>query len=115
MHELSIVASLFDIMEEKAKEKKARKILSVKLKIGALSGVVPELLHSSFDMYKKDTIAEEAVLHIETVPLCVRCEDCSQETYSDEDFVLTCGKCGSSNIKTLAGMDMFLEKMELEI
>ena len=50
MHELSIVASLFEILEEKAKEKKAKKILSVKLKVGALSGVVPEFLETAFNI-----------------------------------------------------------------
>ena len=78
MHELSIIANLFEIMEAKAKEKEAVRIVSVKLKIGALSGVVPELLHSSFNMYKKGTIAENAELDIETVSLKVLCHDCSQ-------------------------------------
>ncbi|MCK4759315.1 MAG: hydrogenase maturation nickel metallochaperone HypA, partial [Candidatus Aminicenantes bacterium] len=39
MHELSIVASLFETLEEKAKDNKAKKIISVRLKVGALSGV----------------------------------------------------------------------------
>jgi len=115
MHELSIIANLFEIMEDKAREKKAKRIVSVKLKVGALAGVVPELLKSSFDMYKKGTIAEEASLDIETIPLRVRCRDCGKETTTDEDFVLQCGSCSSANIETLEGMDMFLEKMELEI
>jgi hydrogenase nickel incorporation protein HypA/HybF len=115
MHEISIVANLFEIMETKAAEKEAIRILSVKLKVGALSGVVPELLRSAFDMYKKGTIAEEAEVEIERVPLQVLCRDCSRITITEEDFVLTCSYCGSSNIKTLAGTDMFLEKMELEI
>jgi len=38
MHELSIVANLFEILEEKAKEQKAKKIVMVKLQVGALSG-----------------------------------------------------------------------------
>ena len=56
MHELSIIASLFEIMEEKAGEKRAKKIVFVKLRVGKLSGVVPEFLHTAFDMYKKDTV-----------------------------------------------------------
>jgi len=67
MHELSIVASLFEIIEEKAQEKGSTKIISVKLQIGKLSGVVPEFLITAFDMYKKDTIAQDAELEIEEV------------------------------------------------
>ena len=69
MHELSIVASLFEIMEEKAQEKGSKKIISVKLQVGRLSGVVPELLFTAFDIFKKDTIANEAELEIEEIPV----------------------------------------------
>ena len=62
MHELSIIASLFNILVEKAKEQNAKKIVRVVLQVGKLSSVVPDFLESSFDIYKKGTLAEEAVL-----------------------------------------------------
>lgn len=114
MHELSIVASLFEILEEKAKEKKAEKITSVKLKVGALSGVVPEFLETAFNIYKKDTIADEAELKIEEVPLKVKCEKCGAEIIKN-DYVFICEKCDSRELKTLAGTELLLEKIELEI
>jgi hydrogenase nickel incorporation protein HypA/HybF len=46
MHELSIVVNLFEILNEKAAEQKAKRIVQVKLKVGKLSGVVPECLES---------------------------------------------------------------------
>ena len=55
MHELSIIASLFEVLEEKAREARALRITSVKLRVGRLSGVVPELLESAFDAYGKGT------------------------------------------------------------
>jgi len=114
MHELSIVASLFDILEEKTKEKKAKKILSVKLQVGKLSGVVPEFLETAFDIYKKETIASEAKLVIEEVPLKIQCQNCHTEIIKD-DYVFICSKCGSKEIKILAGTELLLEKMELEV
>ena len=114
MHELSLIANLFDIMEKKAEEKKSRKITFVKLKVGLHSGAVPELLKSAFDIYKKDTIASEAELEIETVPLKIKCRDCSEVMVKD-DLVFSCDKCGSNHLETIAGTDMFLEKMELEV
>ena len=114
MHELSIVASLFEILEEKAKEKKAKKILSVKLKVGALSGVVPEFLETAFDIYKKDTIAAESKLKMEKVPLKIRCQRCGTEIVKD-DYVFICAKCNSRELKTLAGTELLLEKIEMEI
>ena len=44
MHEMSIVASLFEILEGKARENQATKIVGVRLKVGKLAGVVPEFL-----------------------------------------------------------------------
>jgi hydrogenase nickel incorporation protein HypA/HybF len=114
MHELSIVASLFEILEEKAKEKKAKKILSVKLKVGALSGVVPEFLETAFEIYKKDTIAAESKLRIEKVPLKVQCQRCGTEMVKD-DFIFICEKCDSRELKTLSGTELLLEKIEMEV
>jgi hydrogenase nickel incorporation protein HypA/HybF len=114
MHELSIVASLFEILEEKAEEQKAKKIVSVELKVGALSGVVPEFLKTAFDVYKKDTIADEAELKIEEVPLRVKCQHCGAEIVKD-DFVFLCEKCESRELKTLAGTELLLEKIEMEV
>ena len=114
MHELSIVASLFEMLEDKAREKKAKKILTVKLKIGNLSGVVPEFLETAFNIYKKDTIASKAVLKIEEIPLKIRCETCGTELIID-DFFFICSKCGSTNLKTLTGTELLLEKIEMEI
>ena len=114
MHELSIVASLFEILEEKAKEQKAKKIVAVKLQVGALSGVVPEFLETAFDIYKKETIADTAKLEIEQVPLKIQCHKCHKEMVKD-DFVFICSQCGSQDLKTLSGTELLLEKIEMEV
>ncbi len=114
MHELSIVANLFEILEDQARENKAKKILSVQLKVGLLSGVVPEFLETAFDVYKKETIASEARLNIETVPLKIQCQHCGAEMVKDE-FVFVCSSCGSSELKTVAGTELFIERIEIEV
>lgn len=114
MHELSIVSNLFEIMEEKLREKGARKITYVRLQVGKLSGVVPDFLHTAFDMYKKDTMAREAELEIEEVPFVVQCQTCGK-TMEKDDFVFVCAFCGSRELKTLSGTELILEKMELEL
>lgn len=114
MHELSIVTNLFEILEEKAKENKAKKIILVKLQVGTLSGVVPEFLISAFNIYKKETIASEAKLKIEEVAFKVKCQNCSAVMIKD-DFVLICDKCGSRQLKVLSGTELLLEKVEMEI
>ncbi len=114
MHELSIVASLFEILEEKAKEQKAKKIVAVKLQVGALSGVVPEFLETAFNIYKKETLADKARLEIVKIPLRIQCRKCHTEMVKD-DFVFICEKCGARELETLAGTELLLEKIELEV
>lgn len=114
MHELSIIASLFELMEEKAEEQGSRKIISVKLQVGKLSGVVPEFLITAFDIYKKNTLAHDAKLEIEEVPLKIQCKTCGKTMIKD-DFAFICPQCGSQDLKTLTGTELLLEKMELEL
>jgi hydrogenase nickel incorporation protein HypA/HybF len=114
MHELSIVASLFEILEEKAREQNSQKIVRVRLKVGKLSGVVPEFLETAFDLYKKDTIAASSALEIEVVPFRVKCRKC-QTVSERDDFVFTCSACGSNELETVDGTELLLEKIDLEI
>lgn len=112
MHELSIVASLFEILEENALKHNAQKIVLVRLRVGKLSGVVPEFLATAFDIYKKDTLAADACLEVTEVPLRVRCRGCGTET-AGEDFVFVCPACGASDLEMLEGTELLLEKIEL--
>lgn len=114
MHELSIVASLFEILEAKARENQATKIVGVRLKVGKLAGVVPEFLQSAFDSYKQDTIAAEAKLEMEEVSLKLRCRKCAAET-EKEEYSLLCPSCGSSDLEIREGMELLLDKIDLEI
>lgn len=113
MHELSLVASLFDTLEEAAREHRARKIISVRLKVGKLSGVVPDLLESAFDSYKKGTLAQSARIEIVLVPMKIRCPDCGGEDVHEEtDF--SCAACGSKRIEIVEGREIVVERIELE-
>ena len=114
MHELSIVQSLFEILEDKAREQNARRITGVKLRVGRLSGVVPELIESAFDTYKKGTLAEAAGLEIEITPFDFRCRACGGSTFRDETDV-ACSACGSKDIELVGGMDLVVENIEIEV
>jgi hydrogenase nickel incorporation protein HypA/HybF len=114
MHELSIVASLFEILEEKAREQQAAKVVRVSLKVGQMAGVVPAFLQTAFDSYKRDTIAAEAVLEITLVPFRVKCRKCHAVTEKD-DFVFICSACGSTDLELLEGTELLLEKLDLEV
>ena len=83
------------------------------LKVGVMSGVVPELLESAFDTYKKGTLAAEARLEIVRVPVKLRCPDCGGET-AREDTDFSCAACGSRRVEIVAGRELVVETIELE-
>jgi hydrogenase nickel incorporation protein HypA/HybF len=113
MHELSLIASAFEVIEAEAREHGAVRVTAVVLKVGAMSGAVPDLLESAFDTYKKGTLAEGARLEIVVVPVRLRCSDCAGEAVREEaDF--SCAGCGSRRVEIVEGRDIFIEKIELE-
>ena len=114
MHELSIIAGLFEILEEKAREQGASRVTAVTLRVGRLSGVVPELLRSAFDATKRGTLAEDATLEIGTAPFDFRCRACGGHAFR-EDPGPACAACGSADIELRGGMDIVVEKIEIEI
>lgn len=114
MHELSLVASVFDVLEEKARENGASRVTTVVLKIGALSGVVPDLLESAFESYKTGTLAEGARLEIVVVPLKLRCPDCGGEAVR-EDADFSCARCASRRVEIIEGRELLVERIVLEV
>jgi hydrogenase nickel incorporation protein HypA/HybF len=113
VHELSLVASVFDVLEEKAREHGAARVVRVVLKVGVMAGVVPDLLESAFDIYKKGTLADGARLEIVAVPVRLRCPDCGGEAVR-EDADFSCAACGSRRVEIIEGRELVVERIELE-
>lgn len=65
MHETRLCLSLIELAEEHCVAAGAARIASLRLRVGALSGVVPEALASAFPICAHGTRAEGAVLEIE--------------------------------------------------
>ncbi len=114
MHELSLVAGLFEVLEAKAREARASRVASVKLRVGEMSGVVPELLASAFDAYKKGTLADGASLEVEIVPVRPRCRACGGTSWREEMGFL-CASCGSRDLEVVEGREIVLERLAVEV
>ena len=113
MHELSIAQSVIEQVEQAAGKEKAVRVLTVTLAIGALSGIERESLEFVFPMAAEGTIAAGAVLVVEEVPATAKCRACHAESDAQTPL-LTCGKCGSSDVDVSGGRDLFIKSVELE-
>jgi hydrogenase nickel incorporation protein HypA/HybF len=70
---------LLDVVKVNAAANNAKRVISVKLKIISLSLITPEAISLSFKAVSKGTIAEDAALIIERLPVVVRCRGCGLE------------------------------------
>lgn len=111
MHELAITESLLTIALDRARAAGAGRIVSIRLRVGELTGYVPEAVEENFRALSAGTAAEGAVLLIEPVPLRCSCKQCGRE-YPARPDDFTCPGCRGSDIAIIGGREMFIESME---
>ncbi len=112
MHELSLMQSTLEIALEYAQNQGAQKICQLNLRVGALSGVVPEALEFAFEACVQDTIAAGAHLKIELVPALCYCENCDRE-FTPPDPIYACPDCGRISSKLIQGRELQLTSLEV--
>ncbi len=112
MHEFSICRQMMTQVNEIALQNQALAIESITLKIGPLSGVEAPLLKQAFPFATAQTIAENAELIIEELPVVVQCNQCGSKT-STTPNKLACSQCGDYHTQLLSGDEMLLASVEL--
>lgn len=113
MHEFSIVSHLFELVDRDARKHRATGVTRIRVKIGVMSGVVPQLFSEAFHTIKRGTLAEDAELDIIHQEIIIRCECGYTGGIEDRNFI--CPKCGQRNIEVIDGEDMILEQLELNL
>lgn len=113
MHELPITQSICDIACREAERAGAAKVCTIHIKMGAYQDYVPVIIQEYFNVVSEGTIAEGAVLEIETVPAVVRCPDCGQDSPMERRR-LRCPLCGSRRVMLVTGREFYIDSMEVE-
>jgi len=112
MHELSICQQMMIQLKDIALQNQASSIESITLKIGPLSGVEAALLKQAFPYAAAGSVAENAELIIEEVPLVIQCKQCGSKTATAPNKLM-CGTCGDYHTQLLSGDEMLLSSVEL--
>jgi hydrogenase nickel incorporation protein HypA/HybF len=113
MHEFSIMQSALHQVLSEATKTGAARIHQIRLRVGVLSGVVPDSLQFAFDTLKTGTAAEGAVLTIEEVPARFWCAACQREFVSP-DFFAECPDCHKPSGELRGGRELELSSMEVD-
>lgn len=113
MHELSITQALFDLVLEQAKAAGAKRVGSINLAIGEMTGIVSDSLGFYLRLLSKDTIAEGATLNVKTINTQGHCRNCDKN-FLPKESDRQCPDCGGASWEISGGRELFLESIEVE-
>ncbi len=114
MHEMSLMASMLEIIEAQARLEGFGRVARVILEIGRLSAVEPEAMRFAFDVTTRDSVAEGAELVIEATPGLARCLACGAEGPVQACYD-PCAACGGFPQQILAGRDLRLLALDVDV
>ena len=113
MHELSVALSLVDIASEEMARLGATRVASVRVRLGALSGVVKDALLFSFEAAIEGTALEGARLEVEDVPVTVWCVACAAERALARIGYRRCPVCDAVTPRIVRGEELELIGLEV--
>lgn len=113
MHELAVAQALVEQVDAVIGQHQASCATAIRVRIGPLAGVVPELLATTFPLAAAGRRMEHAELEFTHAPIQVRCQTCGAETEAAINRLL-CGACGDWHTQVISGDDLLLESVELE-
>lgn len=113
MHEVGLMQSALETVARVAKQNNLKRVSCIGLRIGLLSGVVPEALEFAFEVLRNGTVAAEAKLQIEVVPARFWCQNCQTE-FTLEQFEFECPRCGGQMVLQSGSAELNLVFVEGE-
>ncbi len=112
MHEFAITQSILQIATDEAERAGASRLKLIRLKVGAMSQVVPSAVQYYLDILTSGTMAEGVQLETIPVPVGATCTQCNH-FFLVEDYDLTCPRCGGTG-KITQGRELSVESLEVE-
>jgi hydrogenase nickel incorporation protein HypA/HybF len=118
MHEMALMRNVVDmVLQECERDKDITKVVAVRLTIGEMRDVIDEYVPSMFRFLARDTIAEDAQVSINHIPMRVRCLGCGDIFHIDmrDQSTWSCPRCGAyQNYRLFSGNEFRIDKIEVE-
>jgi hydrogenase nickel incorporation protein HypA/HybF len=115
MHELSVAQGLVEVACEALAgcEPAPARVGSLRVRIGALAGVVPDALEFCYGLSVEGTPLFGSRLVIERQPVVVFCPRCLENRTLEDDFRFRCPVCDTPTPELMHGRELELISMEL--
>lgn len=115
MHELSIISSVVNTVSAAVAEAGGGQVELVRLRVGALAGVVNEALQFSYDLATDGTALQGSRLEIEDLPVVIFCEFCKEEQMLDGVQSFRCPVCSTPSRDIRQGRELEIVSVLLEV
>ena len=114
MHEISLVRSIFNTLEEEFSQAELKHLNAIDLKVGLLSNVEPILMQNAFEAV---TTAEgkfqKVTLNVIKIPIEIYCEDCNTHS-TIENYKFACSSCGKPNNNIVRGEELLIHQVHFD-
>jgi hydrogenase nickel incorporation protein HypA/HybF len=112
MHEIGLMQRMVEVALDRAASAGARYVQRVTVRVGAESGVVPDVITLAFEVATRGTIAEGAELQIEDVPITCFCAACDLD-FAPADALHECPSCHQWGAEVRCGKEFELASLEI--
>jgi hydrogenase nickel incorporation protein HypA/HybF len=110
MHELSLCGSIYEMVDRAAA---GRQVSVINLQVGQLRQVVPDTLSYCWMLVSDQTDLAGSELKIDSVPVRLRCQDCSITSILTDQLLLLCTQCGTDRVSITSGQELMVVSLEL--
>ncbi|MER6983526.1 hydrogenase maturation nickel metallochaperone HypA [Streptomyces carpinensis] len=112
MHELSIATAIVERAEEWARADGTDAVSSVTVRVGELSGVVPDALDFAFEVAREGTALAGARLVVEQVTARAYCDPCAAEFAVGMPPFFWCPRCDRPSQELRSGRELEITGIE---
>lgn len=112
MHELSLCRYLMSILTTHSAKLGFKHIKSINLEIGMLATVEKSALQFNFDILKKHTVAEHALLTFINIPGEAFCDFC-QKKVTVTQYHEACPNCDQFSLTITSGFELRIKSLEV--
>jgi hydrogenase nickel incorporation protein HypA/HybF len=114
MHELSIALSIIELAGEEAERRGGVRVESIHLKVGPLSGIVPQALLSAYELASENTPLAGSKLIIEATPVMAYCPACQAQRPLESMQSFRCPVCNTPTPEVVQGKELEVVALELQ-
>ena len=113
MHEMSLAISIVELVSDQAQAAGARKVTTIELEVGRLSGLMAEALAFCFEAAARNTVAEGAELLIREIDGRGNCQTCGHSFVVDS-LLAQCPQCEGYAVDTVQGRELKIVSLTVD-